>query len=377
MPWVAECADRTSHSTNMQTVNTHIVENKIGIIKIAVDMHLKSFRIVRQLDYVPPQPAQRFAPEDFYAWLAKEVTKAGRVVVCYEAGCFGYGPARRMQSLGAEVLVIGPQNWDEQSKRQVNDKLDAQVMCRRLSDYLAGHKKALSVVRIPTPAEEQRRAEGRLREQLAGEVRRLRSMGRSLLLAQGLAMRGRWWVAKSWARIQQAMEPWVVKQLEVHKQVIVVLEKEVYKVEARLKATGPQKKLFVGEGELTAELLDRELIDMNRFANGRQVGNYFGLCPSESSSGERRHLGSITKHGSPRLRCLMIQLAWRVVGFQPEYRGMQRWKDVLGAKAKKSSSSERKKAIVALARRLAVDLWRMRTGRATAEELGLQMRPSA
>src|ERR1700679_3606007 len=100
----------------MQTVNTDNVENKIGTSKIAIDMHLKSFRIVRQLDYGQPQPAQKFAPEEFYPWLEKEVKKAGRVVVCYEAGCFGYGPARRMQGLGAEVLVIGAQNWDEQSK---------------------------------------------------------------------------------------------------------------------------------------------------------------------------------------------------------------------------------------------------------------------
>jgi transposase len=109
----------------MQTINTDKVESQIGISKIAIDMHLKSFRVVRQLDHASPQPAQKFTPEKFYPWLEKEIAKAGRVVVCYEAGCFGYGPARRMQKMGAEVLVIAPQNWDEQSKRQVNDKLDA------------------------------------------------------------------------------------------------------------------------------------------------------------------------------------------------------------------------------------------------------------
>lgn len=361
----------------MQTLNTDNVESQIGISKIAIDMHLKSYRVVRQQDYAPPQPAQKFAPEKFFSWLEKEITKAGRVVVCYEAGCFGYGPARRMQKMGAEVLVIAPQNWDEQSKRQVNDKLDAQVMCRRLNDHLCGHKKALSVVRIPTPEEEARRAEGRLRGQLAGQMRRWQSMGRSLMLSQGLALTGHWWTGRSWALIQTSMAPWVIEQLEILKQVILSTEKQLKEVEARLKATGPAKKLFFGEGELTSELLDRELIDLSRFTNGRQVGNYFGLCPSESSSGESRRLGSITKHGSPQLRSLMIQLAWRVVGFQPNYRGMIRWQEVLGAKAQKTSSSARKKAIVALARRLAVDLWRMRTGRATAEELGLRMRQSA
>ena len=46
--------------------------------------------------------------------------------------------------------MIAPQNWDEQDKRQVNDKHDVLVMCRRLSEYLAGHHKALSIVRIPS-----------------------------------------------------------------------------------------------------------------------------------------------------------------------------------------------------------------------------------
>src|SRR3954463_8543087 len=166
----------------MNTLNSSTVETKIGLIKIAIDMHQKSYRVVRQLDYTSPQPAQRFEPAKFIPWLAKQIAQAERVVVCYEAGCFGYEPARRMQSLGAEVLVIGPQDWDEQGKRQVNDKLDAQVMCRRLSDYLAGHRKVLSIVRIPSREEEAQRAQGRLREQLRRQVRRMQAMGRSLLL---------------------------------------------------------------------------------------------------------------------------------------------------------------------------------------------------
>lgn len=121
-------------------------------------------------------------------------------------------------------------------------------------------------------------------------------------------------------------------------------------------------------------MIARELIAPHRFKNGRQIGNYFGLCPSESSSGEKRHLGAITKHGSPRLRRLMIQLAWRVVIFQPNYRGLQRWKDVLGLGVEKTAGAARKKAIVALARRLAVDLWRIATGRIRAEDLGLVLR---
>ncbi len=62
-----------------------------------------------------------------------------------------------MEAMGVKVLVNARQNWDEQGKRQVNDKFDARVMCRRLSDFLDGHKHALSIVRVPSREEEQRR----------------------------------------------------------------------------------------------------------------------------------------------------------------------------------------------------------------------------
>ena len=98
----------------------------------------------------------------------------------------------------------------------------------------------------------------------------------------------------------------------------------MHHLEVQLKKAAPGKLLF-GEGELTHELLARELIDPQRFRNARQVGNYFGLCPSESTSDQRRRMGSITKHGNPRLRRLMVELAWRVSRFQRYDRGVLQW----------------------------------------------------
>jgi transposase len=253
-------------------------------------------------------------------------------------------------------------------KHQVNDKLDAQVMCLRLSEYLAGHRKALSVVRIPSPEEEARRAQGRMREQLGRQIQRMQAMGRSLLLQREMAVSGRWWKGTTWVRIIQRMPPWVVAQLESWKKLIELTEKEALEKESQLKAAAPRELLF-GEGELTHELLGRELIDAQRFKNGRQVGNYFGLCPSESTSDQSRRLGSITKHGNPRLRRLMVELAWRVSRFQPRYRAVRQWAPLL--QNPKASAAARNKAIVALARRLSVDLWRIAVGRVKAEELGL------
>ena len=334
-------------------------------------MHLSSYRVVRQIDHSKPEPAQKFKPVVFFLWLGKQLSLAEEVVVCYEAGCFGYQPARRMQKLGVKVYVIAPQDWDEQGKGQVNDKHDAQVICRRLSEYLAGHEKALSIVRIPSPQEEERRARGRLREQLQRELRRVQAIGRSLLLNWELPVHGRWWRQLSWPGMVKAVPPWVIKQLESWKPIVEAIEEQLAKIEAELRAAAPRQLIF-GEGELTHELLARELIDPARFRNSRQVGNYFGLCPRESTSAERRRLGAITKHGNPRLRRLLVELAWRITRFQPNYRGLRRWGALL--ENRKASAAARKKAIVALARQLAVDLWRIATGRVQAAELGLVSR---
>ena len=290
-------------------------------------------------------------------------------MVCYEAGCFGYEPARRMQAMGAKVLVIAPQNWDEQGKRQVNDKFDARVMCRRLSEYLDGHKHALSIVRIPSREEEERRTVGRQRDQLRKLQRQTQAMGRSLLLRHEVAVNGRWWRGRGWARLQKTLPAAVLAQLEHYRAVLEVCEKEAVALEAELTAEARAEERFFGEGALTHELLAREIVTQNRFENGRQVGNYFGLCPSESTSDQNRRLGSITKHGNPRLRLLMVELAWRVFFDQPAYRGSKKWAPVLGDP--KAGGSRRKKAIVALARQLAVDLWRLHTGRVQLAELGL------
>lgn len=87
---------------NKQT-EIEIVSKKFSLIKIAIDMHLRNYRVVGQIESSKPQPAQRFAPEAFYGWLEKQRGLGERVVVCYEAGCFGYEPARRMKAMGVEI----------------------------------------------------------------------------------------------------------------------------------------------------------------------------------------------------------------------------------------------------------------------------------
>ena len=86
---------------NKTTTNEETVHPLVTRIKVAIDMHLKNYCFVRQQDYSAPEPPQKLSPEAFLGWLAKQLKLAREVVVCYEAGCFGYEPARRMEAMGA------------------------------------------------------------------------------------------------------------------------------------------------------------------------------------------------------------------------------------------------------------------------------------
>ena len=73
-------------------------------------------------------------------------------------------------------------------------------------------------------------------------------------------------------------------------------------------------------------MIDREMGNWERFSNRRQMGSYTGLCPSEYSSGKTRLQSCVTKHGNPRLRAALVETAWRMVRFQPEYRPVVKWR---------------------------------------------------
>jgi len=123
-------------------------------------------------------------------------------------------------------------------------------------------------------------------------------------------------------------------------------------------------------------VIDREIGDWHRFQNRRQVGSYTGLCPGEYSSGNTRVQSCVTKHGNPRLRAALVETAWRLVRFQPTYKPIVKWRKTLAKGGANrtgvlATGAARKKAIVAVARQLAVDLWRIRTGQVEPEKLGL------
>ncbi len=119
-----------------------------------------------------------------------------------------------------------------------------------------------------------------------------------------------------------------------------------------------------------SQVLEREILDWSRFKNRRQVASLTGMCPRVYSSGPQSRSGPITKHGNPRIRTALVELAWRCVRFQPDYAPVKKWLAVLASP--KAAGGAKKKAAVAIGRRLVIDLWRINTGRTTAAKLNLK-----
>src|ERR1041385_6177128 len=357
---------------NKPDTNTHKLTTtqnglKAKSIKLGIDVHAESYRVVRQVDHATPQPAQKFTPEAFVVWAQKQLELAEEVHSCYEAGPFGYGLHRQLQALGIRNVVVRPQNWDEFGKGVKTDKTDALALVQRLSRYVDGNQKELAVITVPTPEQELARSQSRQREQLMSHRLRLEAQGRSLLLFNGVRMKGRWWQARHWDELKLQVSVPLLELLAVIRDLLLAVQTQLEAATARLeKAASTQPR---GVGALTSQVLEREVLSWERFKNRRQVASLTGMCPGVRASGNTQHSGPITKHGNRRLRTALVELAWRWVRFQPDYKPVKRSWAVLSSS--KSSGAAKKKAIVAVGRHVATDLWRLNTGRTTTEKLSL------
>ncbi|HEX4485320.1 MAG TPA: IS110 family transposase [Terriglobales bacterium] len=339
-----------------------------GAIKLGVDVHQDFYVVVEQVGGGNPKPPQRFQKQAFLHWADRLKQKSGaQLHAVYEACGFGFALQRKLSALGIHCYVVCPQKLDEQNRRVKTDGLDAKALCLKLDRFVQGNRDALALVRVPTEEEEQARAIHRQREQLVKARKQLEAQGRSLMVNHGLEPVQNWWKPHTFAALP--MPQWMKELLANSQPILVALQQKITALTVQLQsaATPDQPR---GVGKMTSVVIDREIGDWNRFNNRRQIASYTGLCPGEYSSGNTRLQSCVTKHGNPRLRAALVELAWRLVRFQPNYEPIVKWRATL-AKGALATGAARKKAIVAVARQLAVDLWRIKTGRLSAEELGL------
>ena len=339
-----------------------------GAIKLGVDVHQDFYVVVEQVGGGNPKPPQRFRKEAFLHWATRLKQKSGaQVHAVYEACGFGFALQRELSALGIHCYVVCPQKLDERNKRVKTDGLDAKALCLKLDRFVQGSRDALAIVRMPSEEEEQARALHRQREQLVKARKQLEAQGRSLMVNHGLEPVQNWWKPRTFAALPAPQ--WMKELLANSQPILVALQQKIAALTVQLQsAAAPDQPR--GLGKMTSVVIDREIGDWNRFNNRRQIASYTGLCPGEYSSGNTRLQSCVTKHGNPRLRAALVELAWRLVRFQPDYKPIVKWRATL-TKGALATGAARKKAIVAVARQLAVDLWRIKTGRLRAEELGL------
>jgi transposase len=165
-----------------------------------------------------------------------------------------------------------------------------------------------------------------------------------------------WRVTPGWMKWQ--LDHWQQEALELNGK-----EREV-RQELEQMVT---EHLPVGVGALSWITLQLEVRGWERFQNRRQVASYTGLCPGIHSSNGRGREGRINRCGNTIVRYTLIEMVWRLIRWQPDYPPIKKLRNALLSKRGK------RRLVVAAARRLAIDLWRLATGWATAQELGLQL----
>ena len=239
------------------------------------------------------------------------------VRVAYEAGPTGYGLARELSRRGVECVVAAPSKIPRASGDRVKtDRRDAEHLVRLL---LAGK---LHAVRVPGDEEEALRDLVRARDAVRMDLMRCRHRLSKLLLRHGIRFdHGAAWTARhrQWLATVTLERPAAQTTLLDARGAVDALCHRREQLEREIVAMLPSSPWVVqvarlrclrGVDTLSAVGLCAEIGDFERFAQAGRLMSYVGLVPSESTTGQQRRLGSITKTGSGHARRLLVEAAW-------------------------------------------------------------------
>src|SRR5262249_39185318 len=300
--------------------------------------------------------------------------RVAAVVSCYEAGYDGFWLHRLLSAAGITNFVFDPASVPvEQRRRRVKtDRIDGELLVRSLMAQCRGEPRVVRVARVPSREAEDARRASRERDRLVKEqtahINRIKGLLRTVGLAAGNPRRRDWprWLAeqRDWsgepigARLRRELEHEHARLLLVGEQ-LAELEREPACCDETAAAMAQQKielQRLKSLGAAFAGTLVDEVFYKD-FDNRRQVASYFGLAPSPWQSGGLEREQGISKAGNPRARRAAIEAAWLWLRHQPES-ALSRWFEqrTVGA-----SKRQRRIAIVAVARKLIVALWRYLT----------------
>ena len=349
---------------------------------LALELSGKGWQVGAVLPGVARRPRRSVAPRDVAGLLTQierwkaEAQRAGRAVrtvLAYEAGRDGFWIARCLRAHGIEVQIMHPASIpvERRGRRAKTDRIDLDMLLRTLLAWLRGEPRVCSMVRVPSETEEDMRRPERERERLVSERIALENRIENLLCLHGITgFRPR--LKKAAVRLDELrsaagtpLRPQLmaeVKRLMVRHR---LLSEQLSEIEAAREQTAmaaePDHAVqqiqmltrLVGLGLATATGLTREVF-CRSFADRRAIAGFVGLTGTPFNSGGSEREQGISKNGNPRVRRILLQLAWRWLRFQPES-ALSCWfaERTGGAKGR-----IRNIMVVALARKLLVALWR-------------------
>lgn len=241
----------------------------------------------------------------------------GPVHMVYEAGPCGYELQRRLQRSGFDCGVAAPSLTPRKPGDRVKtNRRDAQKLARMLR---AGE---LTLITVPTAAQESMRDLVRARETANKDLLRARHQLSKLLLRHGHRYRdGKQWTQRFWAwvdriKLEQACSQDVLAQhvrvIAQRAEIVADYHRMIQQIADDSEYTPVVKALSVLRGIdwLTAMTIVVELGDLRRFATAPQLMAAIGLVPSEYSTGDKTKRGAITKTGNAHVRRVLVEAAW-------------------------------------------------------------------
>ncbi len=297
-----------------------------------------------------------------------------RVVSCYEAGRDGFWVDRALRERGVDNQVVDSSSIEvsRQARRAKTDRVDCDKLLDLLMRWWGGESRALSVVRVPSAEAEDLRELHRSRGHAKQQRTRERNRLLGLLVKQGIAIERIAQAAPAQLKTRRTgdgrvLGPDTLADLErvwesyqhFDAQVRAIEAEQVRRVKTLAAAGhGPfaMTELLMqlkSVGIQSAWTLVMELFGWRSFKNRRELAASVGLTPTPYNSGNSVRDQGVSKSGNRRVRALMIELAWLWLRWQPDS-ALSRWytQKFVG------SQRSRKVGIVALARKLLIDLWR-------------------
>jgi transposase len=298
------------------------------------------------------------------------------VVSCYEAGYDGFWLHRLLTAAGITNHVFDPASIavEQRARRAKSDRIDGEQMLRTLMAYCRGEPRVVRIVRVPSPEPEDARRDTRERDRLIREqgahTNRIKALLRLVGMAVGYPRRRDWltWLAAQRDWQGQRVPPRMMAELErEHARLMLVRQQldALTRAPAREEPTSAAAEMaqrrdhllqLKSLGPVFAATLVNEALYKD-FRNRREVAGYFGLAPSPWQSGGTDREQGISKAGNPRARQMAIELAWLWVRHQPDS-ALTQW---FRQRTVNASRRIKRIAIVALARKLMVALWRYLT----------------